>query len=433
MKPTSVIIAILALCGSCGPGAPEQSPAAKRVIRAVNHHEVQKGDRLYALVGATLIDGSGGAPLLNSCVIIRNDVIESVGSRDGLSIPSDAEIIDLEGLTLLPGLIDAHYHDEDSDTLTTLYLRNGVTSVRDPGEWIEAYDNLRSSGKVLPRLFLTGPHLDRYPPAYPRDARIVSDAEEAGLAVDDLAAQGATAIKAYYGLSIGMIREICRRAKEHGIPVTAHLEVTDAVDAINAGLDGIEHVSTFGPVLAPSRDVEVYKQKVLGDKNARRWGRYEMWSSFDFDTNTVIDSLLTFLVEKKTFVSPTLAIFEQRSDRSDSIGVRGFENMIRFVGLANARGVKIVVGSHSYVPYADLGFAFQREMEMLKEAGLSNMQVIVAATSENARFFRVDSYLGTVEPGKLADLVVVEGDPLADITAMRNVRKVMLNGVWVRQ
>src|SRR5690606_742657 len=139
MKPTSVIIAILALCGSCGPGAPEQSPAAKRVIRAVNHHEVQKGDRLYALVGATLIDGSGGAPLLNSCVIIRNDVIESVGSRDGLSIPSDAEIIDLEGLTLLPGLIDAHYHDEDSDTLTTLYLRNGVTSVRDPGEWIEAY------------------------------------------------------------------------------------------------------------------------------------------------------------------------------------------------------------------------------------------------------------------------------------------------------
>ncbi len=427
-----LVIFVVVLFGACGPGQ-EKMPANARVIRAVNHDEVQKGERIYALVGATLIDGTGGAPLLNSCVIVRNDVIESVGKREDITIPPGAEIIELGDLTLLPGLIDAHYHDEDSDTLTTLYLRNGVTSVRDPGEWIEAYDGLRASGKALPRLFLSGPHLDKNPPAYPRDARIVRDAEEAGLAVDELAAQGVTVIKAYYGLSVGMIREVCERAKKHGIPVTAHLEVTNAMDAINAGVDGIEHITTFGAVLAPARDVEVYKQKVLADKNARRWGRYEMWSSLDLDDNAVVDSLLTFLVEKKTFVTPTLAIFEQRADRADSIAVRGFENMVKLVGMARERGVRIVVGSHSYVPYADLGFAFQREMEMLKEAGLSNMEVIIAATSENARFFRIDSYLGTVQSGKLADLIAVEGDPLTDITAMRNVRKVMLNGVWVKE
>ena len=424
------ICAVIAI--SCG-GRQGTTGGNRKDLHELNAKEVSVGQNVYALVGATLIDGTGVGPVTNACVVVRNEKIEAVGTNGEVRIPDGAEIIDINGMTILPGLIDAHYHDEDSDTLTSLYLANGVTSVRDPGEWIESYAKLRASGKILPRLFLAGPHLDHYPPAYPEDSWIVRDPEEARLAVNALAAQGATVIKVYYGLPLETIREVCRTARENGLPVTAHLEITNAMDAINAGLDGIEHITSFGTCLLPMREVEIYKQKVTADKNARRRGRYEVWSSLSIDDNPDVDSLVSFLAHKKTFVSPTLAVFERRPDKGDSVEVNGFANMLRFVGRANAAGATIVVGSHSYVPYAELGFAYQREMELLHQAGLTAMEVLHAATLQNARFFRIDERLGSIEPGKLADLVVVDGDPLQDMSAMRKVKKVMLNGVWVRQ
>jgi imidazolonepropionase-like amidohydrolase len=170
---------------------------------------------------------------------------------------------------------------------------------------------------------------------------------------------------------------------------------------------------------------------ILSDFNARKRGRYEVWNSFDFENNRLADSLIRFLADKKTFVTPTLAVFEMRNDKGDSIDVNGFRNMVKFTGKARKGGVRIVIGSHSSVPYADLGFAYFREMELLHEAGLSNLEIITAATMENARFFRIEERLGSVEKGKLADLILVEGDPLKDISAMRKVKKVMLNGIWV--
>jgi len=251
--------------------------------------------------------------------------------------------------------------------------------------------------------------------------------------VDRLAKQGATVVKVYYGLSVGMIREVCKASARYGLPVTAHLEITNARDAINAGLDGIEHVTSFGLCLLPMREGEKYKQAVIADKNARRRGRYEVWASLSMDKSPEVDSLIAFLSLKGTFVSPTLAVFERRSDRADSIEINGFNNMLAFIGRANDAGVRLVVGSHSYVPYAEQGFAFHREMELLHEAGLSNMEVLVAATLQNARFFRIEDRLGSIEPAKVADVIVVEGNPLKDLRAMRNVMGVMLNGLWVKE
>jgi imidazolonepropionase-like amidohydrolase len=433
MTKAAAAVLCMLMFASCDTGKKTEDPYPRNVLRELNEKAISKGRNLIALVGATLIDGKGGKPLENSCVIIRNEKIEAVGKQGETDIPEGAEVINVQGLTLLPGMIDSHYHNEDSKDLAELYLKNGVTSVRDPGEWIESYDSLRASGKIIPRLFLAGPHIDTYPPAYPEDAYIVKDPEEAHLAVERFVSQGATVIKVYFGLSIGMIREICATAHHYGVPVTAHLEITNAKDAIDAGLDGIEHITSFGTCLLPMRETELYKQKVMKDFNARRRGRYEVWNSLQLDKNPRVDSIVQFLSKKRTFVRATLAVFERRADKGDSIEVNGFANMMKFVGIADRAGVRFVVGSHTFVPYADFGSAYFREMELLNEAGLTNMRVLQAATLENARFFRIDERLGSIEKGKLADLILVEGDPLKDIEAIRNIKRVMLNGVWVRE
>lgn len=433
MKKTkfSLLISLAWLFFSCSE-APRSTERNQRLIRELNERDIPPGNKVIALVGATLVDGMGGDPVENAMVVIENNTIRFAGKTGDQEPPDGAEVVDVKGQTILPGFIDAHYHNDRSKVMAPLFLKNGVTSVRDPGAWVDIYDSVRMTGQPIPRLFLTGPHIDMYPPAYPDNSYLVKDPEEGRLAVELFASQGATAIKVYFRLSVAVIREICNAAHEQGLPVTGHLEIANAKDAINAGLDGIEHITSFASCLLPLREVEKYKQAVTADNEARQQGRYNAWSSIQMENNGAVDTLIGFLADKKTYVCPTLAVFERQSDRGDSITVNGFQNMLRFTGLASKGGVRIVVGSHTWVPYAANGYAYFREMELLQDAGMTPMQIIQAATIENARFLRIDERLGSIEKGKLADLVLVEGNPLTDIRAMRNISRVMLNGAWVR-
>jgi imidazolonepropionase-like amidohydrolase len=226
---------------------------------------------------------------------------------------------------------------------------------------------------------------------------------------------------------------VCYTADQRGIPVTAHLEITSAMQAIEAGVDGIEHITSFGTDLLPIYEAEQYKQSIIEDNNARREGRYQVWNAIDL-TSERVDSLLRFLKQKGTVVSPTLGAFEYQfgEDKTDTVKVKAFENMMGFVGKIHEAGIPVVVGSHSSVPYQrDKGWAFQREMELLAASGLTNMEVIQAATIANARFLQIQERVGTIEVGKQADLLLLEGNPLQDLTAIYNVRSVMLNGVWI--
>ena len=413
----------------------QDSIAGRKIARSLHEvNEVARPDanHILAIVDATLIDGRGGSPVVDAIVIVRGERIVAVGKRGSVSIPSGAEVVDAQGLTLLPGLIDSHFHIDGDDSLPALYLTHGITSVRDPGQWIEAYDAARKAAAPVPRLFLCGPHLDSPPAAYPNDSFIVRDAEETRLAVNRFADDGASAIKVYFRLPLALITVAIETAHARGLPVTSHLEIVDATDVIRAGIDGVEHATSFGTALLPLRDAEKYRQAVLADNNARREGRYQVWGMIDLNTARA-RSVFDLIVKHGTFVSPTLAVFERQTGDKDTteMHVRAFKQMEAFVGRAYRAGAHVVVGSHSDVPHARRGWAYQRELELLVESGLTPMQAIVGGTMENARFFHIADRLGSVEPGKLADLVLVEGDPLKNISDMRRVRRVMLNGRWI--
>ncbi|WKN42609.1 amidohydrolase family protein [Tunicatimonas pelagia] len=400
-------------------------------VRAVNEASIAVGNTTIAIVGATLIDGTGSDPLPNTTVIVEKGVITAVGSKKDTDVPMGAEVVDAQGLTLLPGLIDAHFHLV-SDSMPVQLLQRGITSLRDPGAWMETYEPARQMNLPLPRLYLTGPHLDGFPPAYPRNSYVVQDVTEAKRIVERLVDQQASALKVYFRLPLDLIRQVCETAHEVGIPVTAHLEITDARDAINVGLDGIEHITSFGTTLLPLRKAERYRQTMLKDNNFRRPGRYGVWSRLD-TSNQRVNDLAKFLVEKQTFVCPTLGAFEYRlsEEKPDTLRHTGFERMLDVTGYLQQQGVRMVVGSHGHIPYADWGWSYQREMELMVESGISPMEVLVGATLENARFFRIEDKLGSVEVGKQADLLLLDANPLEDIRAMYQINRVMLNGKWI--
>jgi imidazolonepropionase-like amidohydrolase len=424
-RPANVLACLLAF------GMP--SLAASDHVRQLNRIPQADPKAITAIVGARLIDGGGGEPLTDSAVVVWGERIVAAGARASVSIPGEAVRVDGTGLTLLPGLFDAHLHLGRGRTeLPNAFVSRGVTSARDPGAWIEVLDPLLDTETPLPRLFLTGPHLDTAPPAYPENSIMINGPEEGRRWVNRFADQGASAIKVYFRLPLDTIRAVCDSAHERGIPVTAHLELVRADDAIRAGLDGIEHVTSVGTVLAGPREAEKFRQAVTAENSARQDGRYELWSQVDLAAPKV-RQFIDLMVVKGTFLSPNLAVFErQPGDRNTTqMHVEGFRNMMRFVGMAAQAGARVVVGSHSNVPHAERGWAYHREMELMVEAGMTPMHALVGATLDNARFFYVDERLGSIEPGKLADLVLVEGNPLEDIKNMRHVRGVMQNGVWI--
>jgi len=409
----------------------KEANGPRKQLQELNTAEIQEGTGTSALIGATVIAGEQGAIIENATVIISGTKITEVGPSSEVSIPDGAERIDLQGKYILPGLFDAHFHLGDEE-MVTAFVNHGVTSVRDPGAWIETYRPLRQSGIHIPRLFLTGPHLDMYPPAYPNNSLLVRDKEEAAVAVNDFIAEGASAIKVYFRLPLGTIQTVCETAHAQGVPVTAHLEITNAKNAIQVGLDGIEHVTSFGTALIHKRDAEDYRKRVLADNGARRRGRYEVWNSINLQDTQYLNPLTREIVDHGTFISPNLAVFERQSDRGDSVEVQGFQHMMDFVGHLHRAGAKIVVGSHTWVPYSLKGQAYAREMELMVKSGMSAAAVIEGATILNAKFFRVEERLGSIEAGKLADVIVLENNPLEDITTMYNIERVMLNGNWVK-
>ncbi len=397
-------------------------------LREVNPPAAADPDRVIAIVGATLIDGLQGPPLASSAVVVKAGDIVAAGARDRVEIPPGARLFDASGKFLLPGMLDGHFHTNDPERVRGL-LTAGFTAFRDPGRPMPVYRRLLDPARPMPRAFLTGPHFDQAPHAHPHNAVDLRTDAEVRRLVRQLHRDGASAIKIYYRLPLELIRAACEEAANLGLPVTAHLELVRADAAIRAGLNGIEHVTSLGTALADEADALEFEHGVREDNAYRRDGRYRLWSKIDLDGNPKLDELMRLMLKRRVFLTPTLRPFEVLPGTQGVTDERlaGFAKMMRLTAMAARMGVPIVASSHGPTPEA-----IWREMELLVDSGLSTSEALSAAMSVPARFFGVQGTLGTVQAGSAADLVLLDADPVADVSALRRVSRVMLNGAWLQ-
>jgi imidazolonepropionase-like amidohydrolase len=398
--------------------------------------------RALVLDHVRVIDGTGAAPIERGRIVIQGDQVTGVGAADRVQAPAGAETIDLTGRTIVPGLIDLHFHIENDPKLALRQLSHGVTAFRDPGQWDDKFVELRrmiaADHLSGPRIFTAGPHIDGEHPAYPADSVVARDPEEARREAEINVRNGASALKIYFRLPFASAQAVIAVCNAHHIPCTAHLELLDARELIAAGLHGIEHVTSLGTSVVTRRTAEAYRQAVLADNEARRDGRYRLFAGADLD-GPEAQALYAVLRARRPWLDATLAVFERRADQPETgvspemvpLMAAGFAKMKQLTRRAGLEGARLVMGGHSTVPFATRGEAPWRELELLVESGLSPLEAITAATGTAAGFLYRSDQLGTLRRGLQADLVVLRDNPARDISAIRTVDRVMVAGQWI--
>ena len=406
----------------------------------------QQKSALTVLDNVRIIDGLAGEPIERGRIVLDGDRILRLGAQEKVRQPTEAETVDLAGRTVMPGLIDLHFHIENDPKLALRQLSHGVTSFRDPGQWEEKFQELRTmiaaDGLPGPRIFTAGPHIDGERPAYPADAVVARDAAEARrLALRNIE-YGATAIKIYFRLPLASAAAVIDVCHAEWVPCTAHLEILDATELFRLGLHGVEHITSLGISLMTRLEAETYRQAVLADNDARRAGRYRAFAGLDLNGRRA-QELYSILRSRRPFVDATLAVFERRAPAAGGrrptkpaaeearVMVAGFEQMKRLTKRVAVEGARVVMGGHSTVPFAPRGEAPWRELELLVESGFTPLEAIAAGTSTAAAFLYRSDRLGSLRAGSQADLVVLRDNPAVNISAVRTVERVMVAGRWV--
>ena len=431
----------------------------------------------------TLIDAKNGTRT-NQTVSIENGVIQSIGSAK-LDM-DNSQIIDGEGKYLIPGLWDAHVHltfipEIDHETHFKLYLKNGVTSIRDTGAILSklqpSLNFIEENPNTTPRLFYAGPLIDGadrvykgMEPGFPNLSIGIDETTNIPEVVDGLLKEGVTFLKSYEMLTRETYLELLKIAGQNGLRVTGHVPLSiDLEEAIEAGLGGMQHVRNMDLACAKDADNLLNDRQVSLENEASIAGsalRTHIHSSQRYYAidNTDDERCLRIIMklsEYGVFQTPTLTIntfdsrrfyadpkwretYQELPEAAEEDWMQGSlkladidvtENAKKFdawslslVNKMHQEGVKIIAGTDTPIGYLTPGYSLHKELELLSEAGLSNMDVLRSATITPAEFFGMESQMGTIEVGKLADLVILDKNPLTSISNTQSIHRVIVKG-----
>ncbi|MGZ7057397.1 MAG: amidohydrolase family protein, partial [Candidatus Angelobacter sp.] len=402
-------------------------------------------------VHANLFDSESAQMLPNRTVVITGNRISAVGADGQVPLPKNAETIDAAGKTLMPGLWDMHVHVQPGDGL--LHMVCGVTSVRDLANDTDALLQMRSrfdaGTEIGPRVVMAG-FIDGRGP-YQGPTKVFADTEEeAKAAIDNYARLGYIQIKVYSSLKPELLPKIVGMAHAHGMRVSGHVPSgMIAEQFVRAGVDEIQHMNfiflDFMPQVkdtrTPARFTEVAAHGAEIDPKSEQ-----------------VQAFIQLLKEHKIVVDPTLSIFESMIDDrpgkmsqgfaavADSMPAqvrRGFlygglqvppgqdqhyqDSFQRMLDMAKAfydAGIPLVAGTDSLA-----GFALHRELELYEKARIPAAKVLQLATLGAARVVKRDADLGSIAPGKLADVILVDGNPATHVSDIRRVKTVVRDGV----
>jgi imidazolonepropionase-like amidohydrolase len=434
-----------------------------------------------AITHVTLIDGTGSAALPDMTVFVAEERIAAIGPSRSMFIPRSTKTLDATGKFLIPGLVDMHAHltgagepSGSREFILPLLLANGITTVRDMGGDLDALVKLRQeieSGKLqAPRIFFAGPYLDGSPPFF-QPSLVVTNSSEAADDVHSLISRGADFIKVQSNLgreAYFAIADVCRR--EH-ITFVGHVpDRVTAAEASDAGQKSIEHLTGVLRACSSEEPALMRKQFAAGPKKATigqsvnrelAWQIELLQSYSDEQAAALIAKFLRnqtwqvptlILLRNDAFPTPeddpsrdprrryiplqVLANWEKGTKDRDkgataeefTLRSRLMQASLRIVGKMNAAGVPVMAGTDTTAPYVFPGSSLHEELALLVQAGLTPMQALQAATKRPAEFLGKLQTQGTIGEGKIADLLLLDANPLEDIHNTEKIRAVILRG-----
>jgi imidazolonepropionase-like amidohydrolase len=416
---------------------------------------VALSQRPIAFTHVAVVDGTDSVARIDQTVIIRDTRIAAIGPSQSTTVPRDARVVDGRGKFLIPGLWDMHVHTAvvGGGAILGLYVANGVTGVRDmAGDWDTLTTwrrEIAAHRLVGPRIVASGPYLEGGDVPIPHI--LTRTPEEGRAGVDSLVKLGVDFVKVHGQLTRPTYFAIARRARERGIPFAGHVsQAVGSADASDSGQKSIEHMLAIPMPCTPAESIALRPrftvQSAIGRCSSQdlaqlyaRFVRNATWVTPTFTAvyevaswpNRTVpgDSLAHYLPESlRHFVEQIFPMPDSIPPGADSVGRAMLAKRLVQVATMRRAGVHILAGTDAPLRNSPPGFGLHEELALLVKGGMSPFDALSAATIEPARYLGMLDSAGTIAAGKLADLVLLAGNPLRDIRQTRRIVAVVANG-----